>query len=153
MLLFEYLRHFFYKKNQLQAIFQDETGRILIKRMNYKNNQFTLKRRGQDPELYNVNPDFAKHNIKNGLPVAFYNLHNPDPIKWEFEFNEEWDSRGAEKIIKSKVIFDLFSDQMSFTTTLLLILLIVTLVLVVFLILLNTNVIHLGTPVNATVTR
>lgn len=108
--LFDIIKTFFRKKKKLIVFFIDETGRIIKKERRYKNNTFTEKSFGE-PMAYIVDHNFVNYERKSSLPVAFYYVNDPRPIRLSHKRNEEVDAIGLQKILDSKAIRDLFANE------------------------------------------
>lgn len=122
MVVLDLLRGFFKKKRVLKASFYDEAGRVVVRKVKYQNNTFTQKFNGE-LQTYIVDDAYINYDAKTNQPMSSYYINNPQPIRFLHERNNEVDSIGFKKIIDSKVIKDLFSDEDS-TKMLLLIILI-----------------------------
>lgn len=119
---------FLQKKSRLKAIFIDEAGIVSIKKVKYTNNTFSLKSFGED-QAYVIDHNFVTYDSKTKNPVSFYYVNNPNPIRIQHERNKDVDGIGFKKILDSKTISDLFSDEGKNIMTLLLILLAVNIVI------------------------
>lgn len=118
---------FFTKKAKLKAIIFDEVGKQHEKKVEYANNYFSTSINGES-HAYVVDHNFINYGAKNNEPIAHYYINNPQPIRLQHERNEEMDSIGFKKILESKVITDLFTEQAKNLLTLLMILMVITLI-------------------------
>lgn len=121
-------KEFFKKKSKIRAIIQDEVGKIHTKKCPYSNNSFTVVINAEK-HAYVVDHNFVTYDAKNNMPTSFYYINNPQPIRMQHERNEEVDSIGFKKLLDSKVITDLFSEEGKNMLTILMILIIVNLAL------------------------
>lgn len=121
-------RGFFQKKSKIKAIIIDEVGKLHTKKVAYNNNSFTLLVNGEK-HAYVVDHNFVTYDIKGNFPTSFYYINNPQPIRMQHERNDELDSISFKKILDSKVITDLFSEEAKNVLMILMILIIVNLVL------------------------
>lgn len=128
MELIDKAKGFFQKKSKITAIIIDEVGKVHTKKVPYANNSFTLLVNSQK-HAYVVDHNFVTYDIKKNGPVSFYYVNNPQPIRMQHERNADMDSIGFKKILDSKVITDLFSEEAKNLLTILMILIIVNLVL------------------------
>lgn len=113
--------NFFMKKSRLKAMFIDEVGLVSEKKVKYTNNTFSVKNFGE-AQAYVVDHNFVTYDKKTKMPVSFYYVNNPNPIRIQHERNKEVDGIGFKKILDSKVISDLFSDEAKSIMTMLLVL-------------------------------
>lgn len=140
MTLWEDLIGIFRKKRKLRAILLDEVGNVLIKNVGYENNTFTIKISGSQ-QTYIVDMNYVTYDKKTSLPVSFYYVNNPNPIRMRHERNKDVDSIGFKKILDSKTIQDLFSQESANKFNIMLIIVGINILLSIFIILLQTGVI------------
>lgn len=128
MMIIDKVQEFFKKKPKIKALIVDEVGRVHEKKQKYSNNSFEVMISGKK-HAYVVDHNFVTYEHKSNMPMSFYYINNPQPIRMQHERNENMDSISFKKILDSKVITDLFSAEAASILTLLMILIIANLVL------------------------
>lgn len=108
--LWESFKSFFKKKRKLHVTFFDEIGNVYNKEIKYENNMFKIKEFGEKV-AYIVDHNFVLYDKSNHMARAYYYVNNPQPIRIQHERNQDLDSIGFRKILDSKVIADLFSEE------------------------------------------
>lgn len=122
------VKGFFKKRSKLRAIIHDETANVYQKDVVYSNNVFMISINGEK-HAYVVDHNFVSYDQKTKIPISYYYISNPQPIRIQHERNQEVDSIGFRKILESKVITDLFSDEARNTLFLLVVLIIISMLL------------------------
>lgn len=138
------LLDFLKKKRKLRAIFIDEVGNVIIKNVKYQNNIFSIKDFGEEKMAYIIDHNFIVYDKKSSLPISFYYKNNPNPIRIQHERNDEVDGIGFQRILDSKTIQDLFTDEGLKKITLLMVLMIISLVLTLIVLLAQFGVIKIA---------
>lgn len=106
------IKGIFKKKRKLIAIMIDETGTVTQKKKKYENSLFHDKTSfNAEKEAYIVDHNFMCFDAKTHLPVAFYAMHNPQPLRMKHAPNPEVNAVGFQHILDNKAIQDLFSNQ------------------------------------------
>lgn len=113
--MWEDFKGLFKRKKKLVALFIDETGRWYRKEKRYQNNTFTESSFSKEPQEYIVDQSATGIEHKSGLPVSLYHVNNPEPIRNPdlliHRRKQELDAIGFKKILDSKAIQDLFTDD------------------------------------------
>lgn len=128
--LLNMLQGFFKKKQKLRAIFFDETGSQFKKDVVYENNKFKISEKLFGKKgVYIVDNNFVLYDRKTRIPISYYYANNPNPIHIKHERNADLDSIGFKKMLDSKVITELFSnDGIKFLTIILILVIILLLI-------------------------
>lgn len=109
-MIIDAIKDFFKGKRVLRAYFIDETGRIFKKEVHYSNNIFSIKI-GDDLQSYIVDHNFMVYDAKDRVGTSVYYVNNPNPVRLQHERNNQVDSISIKKILDSKAIKDLFSEE------------------------------------------
>lgn len=141
--LLDKITGFFKKKSRLHCVFIDEIGDVHFVEVKFSNNTFTTKFFGE-PQTYIVDHNYILYNRKSKTPIAFYYVNNPNPIGIQHERNRDVDSIGFKKILDSKTIQDLFSEEGQKKINLVLILVIVNIAITIIILLIQFKVIKVG---------
>jgi hypothetical protein len=100
----------FNNRPKLIAYFIDETGHVFRREVKYENNKFDLKYAGEHM-TYIVDHERMLYDAKKNQGTSFYYVNNPEPIRFQHMRNKDLDSVGFRKILESKAIIDLFSEE------------------------------------------
>lgn len=120
----------FKKKQRLIAVFFDETGSEFRREVTYENNKFEVSEKlfGKKGSFI-VDHNFIVYDRKSRTPKSYYYTNNPNPIHIKHERNRDVDSIGFKRLLDSKVIEELFSnDGVKFLTVILILVIVVLLV-------------------------
>ena len=131
----------FQKRPKIIAYFIDETGHVFKKKVKYDNNVFYIRYAG-NKMMYIVNHERVLYDARSNKGVSYYYLNNPEPIKFQHMRNKELDSVGFKKIIDSKAIIDLFSEEGAKKMMIIIILLVVVIILCILILGFEGGFIH-----------
>lgn len=131
------------QRPKIKAFFIDEAGLIIDKKFKYTNNTFSTKAFGE-PQAYIVDHNFIVYDKKTKIPVSLYYVNNPSPIRIQHERNKELDGIGFKKILDSKTISELFSEENKNVMLILIILIGLNMLLTAVVLLVQFKVIKVG---------
>lgn len=140
--LLDRVKGFFRKHDKLVAVFFDEVGSLRQQKIKYHNNLFETGVFG-DKETYIVDQGRVYDHKKLGK-MAFYNAHDPQPLKLGHARNEEIDALGFRKILDDKTVQELFSDDALKLIKLALILIGINMLISIVIMLVEFKVVKLG---------
>lgn len=104
-----FITDIFFRPKKIRAIFIDETGSLIEQFHKYSNNKFETKF-GEHEMAYIIDHNRIVYDKKK-MPTSFYHVGDPSPIDVNHKRDTELDAIGFKKILDSKTIVDLFSND------------------------------------------